>query len=363
MSKEKPKIVLSMIVKNEAEVIAKTLLSLKDVLSYYVICDDVNTTDNTEAIAKDILKDIPGEYHKCEWKNHSHNRNLALDLARPHGDFILIADADDPWTCVQSEFQNLNSNYQFYNVLIKHNSIEYYRPLLINSKANCKFIGVVHECLEGLNYGSKLNHTFVTYGGNGSSHALPDKFLRDAKMLEEDLLIDPDNPRSYFYLAQSYRDANDIPNAIKNYEIRSNMNKGWIDEVYISLLELGKIYSTIPAYFHKVENTLLRAFIINTNRSEALIYLSKFFREQNEYFKSFLYSNIAIQILKPKDALFIEYACYTWKPLDEFAISAYYIGKYKLAADINKKLLNDPSLPNEQRNRIIMNLQFCESKL
>jgi tetratricopeptide (TPR) repeat protein len=359
----KPKIGLCMICKNEANVLPRSLNSVKDIISYYCICDDVKTTDNSEEIIKDVLKDIPGEYHKCEWKGHAYNRNLAMDFIRSKVDWMIILDADDYFVVSPNEFQNLNSNYQFYNVLIKHNSIEYYRPLIINSKANCKFVGVVHEYLDGLNNGSKLNHTFVTYGGDGSSHSIPDKFLRDAKLLEEDLIENPDNPRSYFYLAQSYRDANDIPNAIKNYEIRSNMNKGWIDEVYISLLELGKIYSTLPAYFHKVENTLLRAFIINTNRSEALIYLSKFFREQDEYFKSFLYSNIAIQILKPKDALFIEHACYTWKPLDEFAISAYFIGKYKLAADINKKLLNDPSLPNEQRNRIIMNLRFCESKL
>lgn len=352
-----------MICKNEANVLPRSLNSVKDIISYYCICDDVKTTDNSEEIIKDVLKDIPGEYHKCEWKGHAYNRNLAMDFIRSKVDWMIILDADDYFVVSPNEFLNLNTKYDFYNVLIKHGTIEYYRPLLINSKANCKFIGVVHECLEGLSNGSKLNKTFVTYGGDGSSHALPDKFLRDAKMLEEDLLINPDNPRSYFYLAQSYRDANDIPNAIKNYEIRSNMNKGWIEETYISLIELGKIYSRFPAHYDKIENTLLKAFIMIPTRSEALIYLSKFFREQNNYYKSFLYSNIAIQIIKPKDALFIEHACYNYKAQDEFAIAAYYIGKYKLGAEINKKLLANPHLPNSERNRIIMNLHFCESKM
>src|SRR6478609_6096449 len=93
-SMTKPLIVLSMIVKNEEAVLARCLASVKSLISHWVIVD-TGSTDRTREVARQALEGIPGEVVGRPWKNFGHNRSEALELAREHGDYMLVIDADD----------------------------------------------------------------------------------------------------------------------------------------------------------------------------------------------------------------------------------------------------------------------------
>src|SRR5579862_8821121 len=90
----KQKICLSMIVKNEAAVILRCLDSVRPIIDYWVIVD-TGSTDGTQDIIREYLKDLPGELYERPWQDFAHNRSEGLALARPHGDYSLIIDADD----------------------------------------------------------------------------------------------------------------------------------------------------------------------------------------------------------------------------------------------------------------------------
>src|ERR1700684_4676552 len=87
-------ICLSMIVKNEAPVIRRCLDSVRPIIDHWVIVD-TGSADGTQDIIREVLKDLPGELHERPWRDFAHNRSEALSLARPHGDYSLIIDADD----------------------------------------------------------------------------------------------------------------------------------------------------------------------------------------------------------------------------------------------------------------------------
>ena len=59
-------ICLSMIVKNEAHVLARCLRSVKPLLSSWVIVD-TGSTDDTERVAREELAGIPGEFVRKGW--------------------------------------------------------------------------------------------------------------------------------------------------------------------------------------------------------------------------------------------------------------------------------------------------------
>ena len=89
-----PSIALSMIVKNEAHVIARCLESVRPLLTHWVIVD-TGSTDGTQEVIRASMAGIPGELHERPWKDFAHNRNEALELARGKADYVLVIDADD----------------------------------------------------------------------------------------------------------------------------------------------------------------------------------------------------------------------------------------------------------------------------
>lgn len=93
-TEKKQTICLNMIVKNESNVITRCFDSLKDLFDYWVIVD-TGSTDGTQDIIKDYLKDIPGELIERPWVDFAHNRSEALVYARGKADYIFTIDADE----------------------------------------------------------------------------------------------------------------------------------------------------------------------------------------------------------------------------------------------------------------------------
>lgn len=353
-------ICLSMIVKNEAHCIERCLNSVKPYIDYWIICD-TGSTDNTEEIVRNCLKDIPGEFHKHEWEDFSTNRNKSLQLAKSKADYIFIIDADDYLNVSNTEtFKHINK--LAYTIEFNHGPIVYSRIQLFSTKIQAKYIGVLHEYLEiPLNIQSEpLQDCKIIYGASGARSKDPLKYLNDAKVFEKALISEPHNVRYVFYGAQSYRDAGMKEESLKLYLQRSKMG-GWIEEQYVSLLEAAKIIECLmPQDINKVELAYLAAFNRHQNRIEALAYLCSYCRKNSLFDKAYFYAKVGCNVAKPKDALFLETACYDWKIIDELAIAAYWIGKKQEAAALNNALLKSGMLPDSERERIISNLAFSE---
>lgn len=355
----KPTICLSMIVKNEAHCISKCLESVKPFINYWIICD-TGSSDNTEEIVTNIMKDIPGEFHHHEWKDFSHNRNLSLQLSKNKSDYTLIIDADD-----YLQFNNLNIfdnlNQPLYNINIKHDSIIYPRPQLIRNNIDYKYVGVLHEYLEGPpntphNF---LNNCFIIFGANGARWKDPNKYAKDAEVFRKELLKDPNNSRNLFYCAQSYRDCNQLENALTYYTKRVAVG-GWAEETYCSLLEIAKITEKLRSFDSvTVEAAYLKSFNFLPTRAESLMYLAAYCRKQKQYDKAYFYASMGVNISMPSNGLFVDYGAYDWKLKDELAIAAFYIGKKNQSAQLNKTLLSSGLVPENNIDRIKKNLSFC----
>ena len=66
----------------------------RPVIDRWVIVD-TGSTDGTQDIIREHLRDLPGDLHERPWQDFAHNRSEALELARGRGDYTLIIDADD----------------------------------------------------------------------------------------------------------------------------------------------------------------------------------------------------------------------------------------------------------------------------
>jgi len=208
-------ICLNTIVKNESQSITRMLDSVTGVVDCYLIADTGSTDDTINLIGQ---SNITGDVLEHEWVNFGYNRELILEEAKKRDiEYCLIIDGDEELIGDKSVFQNLIADGYFIERRI--GGFGYMLPSLINiKKVDWHWKGVVHNYLEGSRNLSVLNGVYIKCHkrkGGKSDVSSEEKFARDARLLEEELQREPDNRRSRFYLAQSYRDGGQFDKASK----------------------------------------------------------------------------------------------------------------------------------------------------
>jgi tetratricopeptide (TPR) repeat protein len=219
-------------------------------------------------------------------------------------------------------------------------------------------VGVLHEYPTNDkkdNKFLKLPPDIVMIGrtlGNRSKIDGSEKYKRDAEVLLNALKDEPDNDRYVFYLAQSYRDAGMIPEAVEWYKKRFEMGK-WAEETFVSAYNISRLT-------HDKE-WAWKAHEICPHRSESLVGYVYMCRTKNMWSQE-LYGMItyAATIPKPKqDCLFIETDVYNWRVFDELAIVAAFTGHKEACKLACIRLLHENKYPPSEKERIENNLKAC----
>ena len=364
-AEEKKTICVNMIVKNETAVIRRCLDSVRPIIDYWVIVD-TGSTDGTQDMIREHMKDVPGELFERPWKNFAHNRNEALELARGKADYILIIDADDTLRFDPS-FKLPPLTKDGYRIWIEHGNTRYNRYQLIRSKSPWKWEGVLHEVLTCPPPYTQdvLENVKYVFGGDGARSQDPAKYLRDAKILEEAVKEDPSNTRYTFYLAQSYRDADLKEKSIEWYQKRIAMG-GWPEEVYWSMLQVAKLKSSLKTVSEEeVIECFYRAHRYRPHRYEPIYYLAEIFNKNGrfELAYSLVKSHSFIPQPKNKDVLFTQEWIENYGLLFQVSICSYYLGHYQESLDACDTLLKMEKLPESFRSRTISNREFSRKKL
>ena len=356
---------LNMIVRNEAHVIRRCLESARPLIDSWCIVD-TGSTDGTQALIREILRDLPGQLFERPWKDFGHNRSEAITLAKGAADYLLFIDADDSFD-VPPGFSMPALSADAYELVIEYGSLTYRRVSLVDNGMPWRYEGVLHEylecdrpfrpvCLDGL-------RMRVGGGGGRSRIEEKEKYTRDAEILEQALRTDPGNARYAFYLAQSYRDSGQLERSLGAYDRRAAMG-GFDEEVFCSMLEAARLSRRLGRASAEVTDRFLRAFDCRPRRAEPLGELAMYCREEGERWPlAYLFAARAIEIPQPDDALFVGYEWYAWRCLDEYAIAAYWVGEYASSRAACERLLDNGKLPAGERERVVGNLAFAREKL
>jgi tetratricopeptide (TPR) repeat protein len=355
-------ICLNMIVKNEAHVIERCLTSAKPLIDRWCIVD-TGSTDGTQDVIRNFMNGVPGSLHERPWKNFAHNRNEALDLARAEScDYVLFIDADESFVAPPNfEWPTLEASG--YELTAHYDAMRYMRGALVMSSLPWKWHGVIHEYLDcaATKKVERLAAPTIFVQHDGARARDPSTYLKDIAVLETAVRDEPNNARHLFYLAQSYRDAGKLSDARNTYERHAAMGS-WDEEVWYSLFQIGALTERLGEAPERVSAAYLHAFKTRPSRAEPLVELARFHRLRAEHAQAYLYAKHASELTQPNDRLFVDGATYTWRALDEVAISAYYVGTEnakRVGADASRRLLViDSALPTSERDRIKANAQF-----
>ena len=168
----------------------------------------------------------------------------------------------------------------------------------------------------------------------------------------------PNDTRSVFYLAQSYRDLGDTDSAISWYQRRIDMH-GWAEECFVAALEIAKLLASTKGDQSQIMQAFERAWRMRPTRAEPLVELARYHRENGNWFASYLASSRARDIQFPgDDLLFVDASAYSWRALDEFAVAAANIGLHAESIETCSQILASPLSPFEERPRVLSNQAY-----
>lgn len=353
---------LSMIVRNEAAVIARCLASVRPAIGAWAIVD-TGSTDGTQAIVRETLKDLPGELIQREWVDFATNRNQALALAKRYGTYALILDADDVLEIApRVEPRRLTGAGYFVRQCLDGTEFEYHSAKLLRLDQPWRWEGVIHEVpmLEPPPLMQQVEGLRVRSYPDGARSRRPaaEKYLDDVRVLEAALEREPENTRYRFYHAQSLRDGGETERALDAYRLRARLG-GWDEEVAQSRLQIAMLSERLQAAPSEVVDAYVTAWECRPTRAEALCELARYLRILGRHALAHLYAERAAQIPEPGDRLFVDLSVYRWRARDELGLALWNLGRRAEAAAIFRSLLADARLPANERPRVTQNLAFC----
>jgi glycosyltransferase involved in cell wall biosynthesis len=358
-------ICLNMIVKNEASVIRRCLDSVLPIIDCWVIVD-TGSTDGTQDIIREHLRDLPGELHERPWRDFAYNRSEALDLARGKSDYTFIIDADDTLEMAPgTRMPTLTADS--YTIEINDTAIVYQRTQLVRSAMPWRYEGVLHEYLtcDGADWAEYLSAIQMRRNHDGARRKDPQTYLRDVGVLEGALQTET-NPflraRYRFYLAQSYRDSHMPENALTHYLARAELGF-WQEEVFVSLYNAAQLKEQLDYPDQEVIDAYLRATDALSTRAEALHGASRLCRNKGRNEEGYQLAKRGLGISMPSNALFVEPWIYETGLLDEFAVNAYWSGRYQDCLDASLKILETGKLSGADMRRVMANARFALEKL
>ncbi len=365
-------IMLCMIVRNESQIIERCLNAALPIIDAAVICDTGSEDTTTELIQTTLAgADCPYRVAAHEWENFGKNRSRSFEEARDFAvelgwdlssSYALFLDADMVLR-VAPEFQRDDLSAAGYNLTQVHSTLRYENIRLARLDVGWICVGATHEYWAlGEHDGEVESLTTLLIDDLGDGGAKADKYERDIRLLTEDLERDPGNPRTIFYLAQSYYDLRQFEQARDLYRQRAALG-GWEEECWYASYKAG-LCSIELGEKQQGFGELLQAWNRRPTRAEPLVELAKFARIDKQHHIAHLAAEQALAIPQPtEDRLFIEVDAYGTRRIEEIAINAFYTGRMERGADACDALLHRHLTDENSRALSMRNIVYYTKPL
>jgi len=327
---------LVMIIKNEAHGIADTLESFRPYIDYWTILD-TGSTDGTQDVVKRVLANIPGQLIEEPFVDFSTSRNRALDLHGLRTTFTIMPDSDDRLvhgetlrTYVIDNAKSEGIVHEAYDVCIHRGSSTYYLPILLRAKCRWRYRGRVHEyCGRPGAPPAQLRVPSVEVTKVASEKSLAAtraRWERDLVLLEADRAQAPTDPRTLFYLAQTYDCLGRTEEAITYYRERVRVG-GWAEETFEAAMRIALMLARIDRPWPEIQQAYLDAHTFDPKRAEPLVAIAEHYYYKHDNLPlTFLFARRAMELPLPNATLFVEREAYEWKAAHLVSIAGYYLG-------------------------------------
>ncbi len=345
-----PGLCLAMIVRNEVAVLDRALDSVLPFVDTWRIID-TGSDDGTPELVRARLGHLDGQLRHSTWIDFGTNRSELVAWATEAADWLLLLDADMTVDADADLRRQLDAFDADAAMVAVEGGITYRMPYLVRGGLPWSFTGRTHEYLScGVPFSTGwFDGLRVRHHGDGGTR--DEKLDRDVRLLHRDLLDDPANSRTHFYLAQTLRDAGDLATAIEHYQRRVELG-GWEEEVFFAQYQVGLLEDRLGR--EACTESLLRAWDLRPTRAEPMYHLARINRLRGHHHLAWIFSTLAASIPKPDDLLFVESWIYDWAASFEQVDAGWRIGHDDLVRQGAAALLARDDLPDDHRDHLLV---------
>jgi len=327
---------------------------------------DTGSTDGTQDVILNTLKDIPGKLYEEPFINFRDSRNRCLELAGTDTKFIVMLD--DTYVIRESkpgafrEFLTVTRGDQFsdsYSLLIQSHDTEYYSNRIIKSENNLRYIYTIHEVIQehdNINVTVPKNVAYVfDYRADYMEKRTTDRKQFDLQLLFKEYEDNPDDPRALYYIAQTYGCIGDEEKKAEYFEKRINHPvQGYVQEKIDALFELARTYNfKLNKPWDIVEPLYMKAWELDKNRPDSIYFIAIHWYLEHNFVLAHKYFKLAYQIGYPLNSQYSLKPTLTFHYTPKFLTEVcYYQKDYQLGFESAEFYIrNNPNQPNYQVNQ------------
>lgn len=337
---------ICIMVKDAGEDFRRILECNKPYMDRYTILD-TGSTDNTVAIIKEVLADKRGELYEEPFINFRDSRNRLLDLAGEHCYFNIMLDDSYILHGKLREFLDFargDDEVTSYSLILDNKDTMYTSNRVTKSSKGLRYINLMHEIIDTNN---NLNVCIPYEWGYIKDEDSIYMIERTKARKQNDLNIllsmheeNPEDARTYYYIADSYIGMKDWVNALKWFEKRVEIKSGYEAEIQDSLYYIAVIKDMyLKRPWEECFDCYMKCYESNPLRAESLYFLGCHYNRKGMKHTAFFFWKNAYYLGMPSITMSVRKNIYNFHIPKDLALLCYEIGDYKLGEEAARKAL------------------------
>ena len=239
----------TMIIKNGGDSLENVLNENLPFIDRWTILDTGSTDNTVEIINKILVGKKKGQLYQEPFINFRDSRNRCIELAGQTCKYIIMLDDTYILKNNVRKFLNTVRGDLFSNsfsLFIHSHDNEYSSNRIIKSDSNLRYIYKIHEVItpeNNINVIIPSAHAFIfDFRSDTMEKRTMDRKEYDLKILFEEAEESPNDPRSYYYIAQTYNLLEKYDMAYKYYLKRvDHPVEGFLQEKIDACFEAARI--------------------------------------------------------------------------------------------------------------------------
>jgi len=301
----------AMIVKNAGPLFEKVLTENLPIIDRWCILD-TGSTDGTQDVIRRVLANKKGRLYEEPFINFRDSRNRCLELAGKSCRFVCMLDDTYVVRGNLRNFLQVVRGDQFadsFSLLVRSDDTEYYSNRITKSRHNLRYIYTIHEVIQEKDNVPVVIPTSVAtvfdYRAEYMEKRTINRKKNDLELLFKEYEESPDDPRSLYYIAQTYACMDDNEKKAEYFLKRiEHPNQGFLQEKVDACFELARTYNfKLDKPWELCEKYYRMAIDLDPTRPDSIYFIGcHYWLQEKNTLKAYEYFKKAFEIGYPVHA-------------------------------------------------------------